>query len=100
MGERRLTKCFQLLLSSAGFHDWKIIEASSRIGGRVHTAYLDGTTPDQYQYQEMGPMRFPVSMTLGNETVEINDHKMVFQLAATLNEINGNSSEYAVNFIK
>lgn len=59
------------LLDSVGFYDWQIIEASSRIGGRVHTAYLNGTTPDQYQYQEMGPMRFPVSLTLDNETLEI-----------------------------
>lgn len=45
-------------------------------------------------------MRFPVSVTLGNDTVEINDHKMVFQLASYLNKMNGNSSDYAVNFIK
>lgn len=46
-------------------------------------------------------MRFPVSLTLDNETVEINDHKMVFQLADTVNEMNGgNTSDYAVNFIK
>jgi len=90
----------QLLLDSVGIHDWKIIEASDRIGGRVHTAYLNGTTRDDYQYQEMGPMRFPVSLTLDNETVEINDHKMVFQLAATLNEMNGgNDTDYGVNFI-
>lgn len=89
-----------LLLESVGIHDWKIIEASSRLGGRVHTAYLDNTTGSEYQYQEMGPMRFPVDLTLGNETVEINDHKMVFQLADVLNEMNGNSSEYMVNFIK
>lgn len=67
----------------------------------MHTAYLNGTTRDDYQYQEMGPMRFPVSLTLGNDTVEIQDHKMVFQLAATLNEMNGgNDTDYAVNFIK
>lgn len=84
-----------------GFHDWTIIEASERIGGRVHTAYLNGTSREDYQYQEMGPMRFPVSVRLGNETVEIQDHKMVFQLAAKLNEMNGgNTSDYAVNFIK
>ena len=84
-----------------GFHDWTIIEASERIGGRVHTAYLNGTSREDYQYQEMGPMRFPVSVSLGNETVEIQDHKMVFQLAAKLNEMNGgNTSDYAVNFIK
>ena len=39
------------ILDSVGFHDWQIIEASSRIGGRVHTSYLNGTKPDQYQYQ-------------------------------------------------
>lgn len=87
------------LLDSVGFHDWQIIEASSRIGGRVHTAYLNATTPDQYQYQEMGPMRFPVSLTFDNETIEIQDHKMVFQLADVLNQQNGNSSDYAVKFI-
>jgi hypothetical protein len=70
------------------------------LGGRVHTAYLDNTTGAEYQYQEMGPMRFPVDLTLGNETVEINDHKMVFQLADVLNEMNRNSPEYMVNFIK
>jgi hypothetical protein len=51
------------LLDSVGFHDWTIVEASGRIGGRVHTSYLNGTKPDQYQYQEMGPMRFPVEVT-------------------------------------
>ena len=83
-----------------GFNDWQIIEASSRIGGRVHTAYLDGTAPDEYQYQEMGPMRFPVSLTIGNETIDIQDHKMVFQLVEVLNTLNGNNSEYVVNFIE
>ena len=104
-----------------GFHDWQIIEASARVGGRVHTSYLNGTRPDQYQYQEyesrlsmksphfntdasfrMGPMRFPVSLTDAktNETIEINDHKMVFQLADAINNLNGNDSSLMVNFIK
>lgn len=89
-------------MESVGIHDWEILEASNRIGGRVHTSYLNNTTPDQYQYQEMGPMRFPVSVTDpdSNETIEIQDHKMVFQLAATLNALNGNDSSLAVNFIK
>ncbi|KAF2085671.1 hypothetical protein K490DRAFT_75051 [Saccharata proteae CBS 121410] len=90
------------LLESVGMHDWKILEASSRIGGRVHTSYLNGTTPDDYQYQEMGPMRFPVSVTntTTNETIQILDHRMVFQLADALNKMNGNDSTLAVNFIK
>lgn len=91
----------QFLLSSVGFHDWTIIEASGRIGGRVHTAYLNNTRPDQYQYQEMGPMRFPVNITYStNDTVEINDHKMVFQLADAINNYNGNDSALMVNFIE
>lgn len=68
----------------------------------MHTSYLNGTRPDQYQYQEMGPMRFPVSVTYPgtNDTFDINDHKMVFQLADALNKMNGNDPKLAVNFIK
>lgn len=90
-----------LLLDSVGIKDWHITESSQRIGGRIRTKYLAGSTPDQYQYQEMGPMRFPVSAkyTDTNETVDIEDHKMVFQLADVLNQMNGNESALAVNFI-
>lgn len=87
------------ILDSVGFHDWQIIEASARIGGRVHTSYLNGTKPDQYQYQEMGPMRFPVSITMDNETIQIMDHRMVFQLADELNKQNEHDPAYKVNFI-
>lgn len=47
-------------------------------------------------------MRFPVSLTDAktNETIEINDHKMVFQLADAINNLNGNDSSLKVNFIK
>jgi monoamine oxidase len=91
-----------LLLDSVGIHDWHITESSQRIGGRIRTKYLAGSTPEQYQYQEMGPMRFPVSTTYPdtNETLEIQDHKMVFQLGDVLNRMNGgNTSSLAVNFI-
>jgi hypothetical protein len=44
------------LLDSVGINDWTIVEASSRIGGRVHTSYLNASSPEDYQYQEMGPM--------------------------------------------
>ncbi|KAF2105768.1 hypothetical protein BDV96DRAFT_508891 [Lophiotrema nucula] len=88
------------LLTSVGINDWHITESSQRVGGRIRTKYLAGTTPEQYQYQEMGPMRFPVSTTYDtNETIEINDHKMVFQIADVLNKLNGNDSTLAVNFI-
>lgn len=90
-----------LLLESVGIHDWKILEASQRVGGRVHTSYLNGTTPDQYQYQEMGPMRFPVSITDAdtNETIQIQDMRLVFQLADHMNMLNNNDPTYKVNFI-
>ncbi|KAH7397231.1 hypothetical protein BKA66DRAFT_236758 [Pyrenochaeta sp. MPI-SDFR-AT-0127] len=90
-----------LLLDSVGIHNWHITESSARVGGRVRTKYLAGSTPDQYQYQEMGPMRFPVSIKYAdtNETLEIQDHKMVFQLGDVLNRMNGNDSNLAVNFI-
>jgi monoamine oxidase len=90
-----------LLLDSVGIHDWHIIESSQRIGGRIRTKYLAGTTPDQYQYQEMGPMRFPVSTKYAdtNETLDIQDHKMVFQLGDVLNKMNGNDPNLLVKFI-
>ncbi|KAL5117316.1 hypothetical protein ACEQ8H_004761 [Pleosporales sp. CAS-2024a] len=90
-----------LLLESVGIHNWHIMESSQRIGGRIRTKYLAGTTPEDYQYQEMGPMRFPVSTkyTDTNETLDIQDHKMVFQLADTLNLLNGNRSDFLVKFI-
>lgn len=77
------------------------MESSQRIGGRIRTKYLAGTTPDQYQYQEMGPMRFPLSTKYAdtNETVDIQDHKMVFQLGDALNKMNGNRSDLLVKFI-
>ncbi|KAI9039198.1 flavin monoamine oxidase family protein [Aspergillus affinis] len=90
------------LLESVGMHNWHIIESSNRIGGRIRTKYLNDTRPDQYQYQEMGPMRFPVSITYAetNETFDIQDHKMVFQLADVLNKMNANDHpELSVDFI-
>lgn len=90
-----------LLLDSVGIHKWHIIEASQRVGGRIHTSYLNGTRPDQYQYQEMGPMRFPVEISYPgtNDTIPILDHRLVFQLADHLNKLNGNDTDHHVNFI-
>lgn len=90
-----------LLLQSVGVENWHIIESTQRIGGRIRTKYLNGSKPEDYQYQEMGPMRFPVSVRYAdtNETVDIEDHKMVFQLADYVNSLNGNDSALAVKFI-
>lgn len=67
---------------------------------RVHTAYLEGG-PSDYQYQEMGPMRFPESIQYAgsNETIPLNDMKLVFQLADIMNQLNEGQSNYTVNFI-
>lgn len=46
-----------LLFDSVGLHNWEILESSDRVGGRIKTEYVKGTSPDQYQYQEMGAMR-------------------------------------------
>ena len=90
-----------LLLQSVGLKNWHIIESSQRIGGRVRTKYLNGTKPEDYQYQEMGPMRFPVSVRYSdtNETLDIQDHKLVFDLADYVNKLNGNDSALEVKFI-
>lgn len=89
------------LLDSVGFHDCTLVEASWRIGGRVRTSYLNATDADSYQYQEMGPMRLPVSITYADteEPLEIIDRRIVFQLADELYKQNGEDSDYAVNFI-
>ncbi|CZS90409.1 related to L-amino-acid oxidase [Rhynchosporium graminicola] len=89
------------LLQSVGIENWQIMESSQRIGGRIRTKYLNGSKPEDYQYQEMGPMRFPVSLTYhdSGETLEIKDHEMVFQLGEVLNAMNKDNPELAVNFI-
>ncbi|CAZ83896.1 unnamed protein product [Tuber melanosporum] len=91
-----------LLLDSQGFHNWEITEASQRLGGRIHTEYFaGGPTTDDYQYQEMGPMRFPRSIKYAgtNETLIIRDHHIVFQLAEYLNNMNKGDANLVVKFI-
>lgn len=70
------------------------------ISRRVHTAYLEGG-PFDYQYQEMGPMRFPetIQYTGTNETLPINDQRLVFQLADLMNQLNKGHPNFTVNFI-
>jgi hypothetical protein len=87
-----------LILHQSGLTNIKILEASQRLGGRVHTEYLSGS-PFDYSYQEMGPMRFPATRTFQNETYNITDHQMVFQLAAEMNQINKYDRNLSVDFI-
>lgn len=87
-----------LCLTQAGLKNVEIIEAGNRLGGRVHTEYLSGG-PFDYSYQEMGPMRFPTTIQLGNETYNVSDHQMVFQLADEMNRLNKFSKNLSVDFI-
>ena len=92
----------QLILESVGIRNWKILESSDRLGGRMLTAYLNNTKPEDYQYHELGPMRFPYSIhdAETNETFAIEDQKMIFQLADVLNEMNKDEDPaLQVNFI-
>ncbi|KAK7229448.1 hypothetical protein V2G26_001618 [Clonostachys chloroleuca] len=90
-----------LLLDSVGIKKWKIIESSERLGGRIRTHYLNNTTPEEGQYHELGPMRFPYTLTNSdtNETYPFMDSQLVFQLAEKLNKLNGGDKDLAVDFI-
>ncbi|KXJ86598.1 flavin-containing amine oxidoreductase-domain containing protein [Microdochium bolleyi] len=87
-----------LVLQQSGFTNLTILEAGHKLGGRVKTEYLTGG-PFDYSYQEMGPMRFPKEISLKNQTYNITDHQLVFQLADELNRINGHAANWSVDFI-
>jgi hypothetical protein len=50
----------------------------------------------------LNTVRFPLSYTSSetNETVQIQDHRIVFQLAAEVNNRNKNNTNFTVDFIK
>ncbi|RAL09382.1 flavin monoamine oxidase family protein [Aspergillus homomorphus CBS 101889] len=90
------------LLSSIGIHNWHIHEASQRLGGRIRTAYLNGTSPDDYQYFDMGPMRLATKIryTGTGEVLPFEDHRLVFSLIDTLNHLNADHHpELAMTFL-
>ena len=66
----------------------------------METVYLEGG-PFDYQYQDMGAMRFPESIQYAgsNETLPVNDVKLVFQLADMMNQLNQGRPDLSVNFI-
>ncbi|KAL4867887.1 hypothetical protein BDV12DRAFT_209485 [Aspergillus spectabilis] len=86
-----------LMLDSVGVHNWEMIEASDRVGGRFRTRYVAGTD----EWAEMGPMRLPYSVTYkdDNETLRYTDHELTFQLAETLNDMNKNDTKWRIDFI-
>ncbi|GKT54038.1 L-amino-acid oxidase [Colletotrichum tofieldiae] len=86
-----------LMLDSVGIHNWEIIEASDRVGGRFRTIFVGDTD----EFAEMGPMRLPYKVTYksDNSTHEYTDHQMTFQLAEILNEMNKDDPELKIDFI-
>ncbi|KXG49518.1 Amine oxidase [Penicillium griseofulvum] len=86
-----------LMLDSVGVHNWEIIEASGRVGGRFRTKYV----ADTQEWAEMGPMRLPYSVTYkdDNETLLYSDHQLTFQMAEILNNMNRNDSQWKIDFI-
>ncbi|KAF4496760.1 L-amino-acid oxidase [Fusarium agapanthi] len=89
-----------LILDSVDIHNWKILESSERIGGRIRTVYLNDTSPEDGQYHELGPMRFPYELTDSetNETFPFMDQRMIFQLAGVLNGMNAGNKSLQVEF--
>ncbi|KAK0652423.1 flavin-containing amine oxidoreductase [Cercophora newfieldiana] len=87
-----------LCLAQQGMTNVRLIEAGNRLGGRVRTAYLSGG-PFDYSYQEMGPMRLPTTITVGQDTFNISDHQLVFQLADEMNTLNRHDKALTVDFI-
>ncbi|KAF7590848.1 hypothetical protein BBP40_002317 [Aspergillus hancockii] len=78
------------LLSQVGIDNWHIHESSQRLGGRIRTVYLNDTNPEEYQYQEIGPMRIPyeIKYSDADEALPFADHRMVTRLVDALNEQN------------
>ncbi|KAI6708500.1 hypothetical protein PZA11_000822 [Diplocarpon coronariae] len=90
-----------MILDSVGIHNWKILESSNRLGGRIRTTYLNGSSPDEYQYHELGPMKLPTTHRDDEtgETFPIMDHRLISQLVDVLNELNKGDPSLAIEFI-
>jgi monoamine oxidase len=86
-----------MMLDSVGIHNWELIEASERVGGRFRTRFVGGTQ----EFAEMGPMRVPFQVTYksDNSTHVYAEHQLTYQLAEWLNELNGHDPEWRVDFI-
>ncbi|KAI9495649.1 flavin-containing amine oxidoreductase-domain containing protein [Zychaea mexicana] len=84
------------LLDQAGFHDYEILEASDRMGGRIQTVYFN---QEHTAYQEMGSMRVPVQWTYNGTTLPITDHDILFQAVEELNNQNADNPDLKVDFI-
>ncbi|OJJ79333.1 flavin monoamine oxidase family protein [Aspergillus glaucus CBS 516.65] len=85
-----------LFLDSVGVHNWEIIEASERVGGRFRTKYVGNSS----EWAEMGPMRLPYRVRWDDgEVLEYSDHAMVWDLVEKLNNMNNGDEKLKVDFI-
>lgn len=86
-----------MMLDSVGIHNWELVEASERVGGRIRTKFVGGSQ----ELAEMGPMRVPFQATYksDNSTHVYAEHQLTYQLAEWLNELNGHDPEWQVSFI-
>ncbi|KAK0664027.1 putative L-amino-acid oxidase [Cercophora samala] len=87
-----------LCLTQQGLTSVSLIEGGDRLGGRVQTVYLSGG-PFDYSYQEMGPMRVPMTLTVANQTYNMSDHQLVFQLVEEMNRLNEDDDDLQIGFI-
>ncbi|KAK2609208.1 hypothetical protein QQS21_002290 [Conoideocrella luteorostrata] len=89
-----------LILHQAGFTNITILEADSRIGGRIHTEYFAGG-PSGYSYQELGAMRMPLEYTDPDteETFNVSDFQIVYRLIEEMNKLNRNNSKLHIDLI-
>ncbi|PWN25895.1 amine oxidase, partial [Jaminaea rosea] len=89
-----------LLLDSVGLHNYTLIEASQRYGGRLETEYFD-EDKDKHVYQEIGGMRFPDLLfdPISGKNLTMRDSQIVFQLGEELNRINAGNRNRSVDFI-
>lgn len=85
-----------LMLDSVGIHNWEIIEANNRIGGRFRTKFFNGTN----EWAEMGPMRLPYSIKYHNgDVLEYTDHQLTFRMIDVLNKMNNYDKRWRIDLI-
>jgi len=89
-----------LVLQQSGFTNLSLLEASDRIGGRIHTAYLTGG-PSNYSYQDLGAMKLPLDYTdpeSGN-SMNISDFQLAYALIEEMNRLNADNDTLKMEVI-
>ncbi|KAG6175927.1 hypothetical protein E4U27_005682 [Claviceps purpurea] len=89
-----------LILNQSGFTNLTILEASDRIGGRIHTTYLTGG-PFNYSYQDLGAMKLPLDYTdpQSGDSMNISDFQLVYNLIDEMNRLNKDDEDLQMDLI-